>query len=76
MTFKVILAILTGKFGLYARLLVTDLNWNHQICTKHASLDILSWYVKLGSSTLTFKVILAPNKYLEILLTGIEYEGH
>ena len=46
-----ILAILTqksGKFGLSAQQLNTDLKWNHQICTKHASWDTLSCYGKWG----------------------------
>ena len=38
--------------------LITDLSWDHQICTKHASLNTLGWYWKWSSLTLTFKVIL------------------
>ena len=33
------------------RELVTDLNWNHQICTQRASAGTLSWYWKWGSLT-------------------------
>ena len=46
------------NFTLSARWLVTDMIWNHQICSKHASWDTLGWYWKWRSLTLTFKVIL------------------
>ena len=58
----VISAILTQnsrKFGLSTWQLVTDLGWNHQICTKHVSWDTLSWYWKWRPLTLTFKAIFA-----------------
>ena len=45
------------NFTLSAQQLVTDLRWNHQICTKHASWDTLGWYWKWRSLTLAFKVI-------------------
>ena len=54
-TFKAILTILTQnsrKFGLSAWKLVTDLDWNQYICTKHAPWDNLGWYWKWGSLTL------------------------
>ena len=47
------------NFMLFAPELVTDLRWNHWICTKHASWDTRHWCWKLMSLTLTFKVILA-----------------
>ena len=57
---------LSVNFTLSARQIVTDLNWNHQICTKHASWDTLDWYWTWRSLTLTFKVI-RPSFWLAIL---------
>ena len=42
-------------FTLSTQWLITDLSWNHQICTKHASWDTLRRYWKLGSLTLSFE---------------------
>ena len=62
---KVILAILTIRIQ-SKLLLVTELDWNNHICTKHASWDTLGWYWKMGVINIDFSHY--DSEFLEIWL--------